>query len=39
MAALLEEELGSEERSVIDRMLRAIRLGRLAIADELSAVM
>lgn len=38
MAALLEEELGSEEISVINRLLRAVYRGRLAIADELSAV-
>jgi hypothetical protein len=38
MAALLNEELGSEERSVIDRLLRAVRRGRLTIADEVSAV-
>ncbi len=38
MAALLEEELGSEERSVIDRLLRAVRRGRLTIADEVSAI-
>lgn len=38
MAALLDEELGSEERTVIDRLLRAVCRGRLAIADDLSAV-
>lgn len=38
MAALLEEGLGAEERSVIDRLLRAARRGRLTIVDELSAV-
>jgi hypothetical protein len=38
MAALLEEELGSEEKRVIDRLLRAVHRGRLAIADEVSAV-
>lgn len=37
MAALLEEELGSEEKRVIDRLLRAVHRGRLAIADEVSA--
>lgn len=38
MAALLEEELSSEEKRVIDRLLRAVHRGRLAIADEVSAV-
>jgi hypothetical protein len=38
MAALLDEELGTEERSVIDRLLRAVCRGRLAIVDEVSAV-
>ncbi|HAG83305.1 MAG TPA: molybdenum cofactor guanylyltransferase [Cyanobacteria bacterium UBA12227] len=38
MAALLEEELTAEERCIIDRLLRAVRRGRLKLADELSAV-
>lgn len=38
MAALLEEELGSEEKTVIDRLLRAVYRGWLKIADELSVV-
>lgn len=38
MAALLEEELGVEERSIIDRLIRAVKRGRLKMADELSAV-
>jgi len=38
MAAILEENLDTEERSVIDRMLRAVRRGRLTIVDELSAL-
>lgn len=38
MAAVLDEELGSEERSVIDRLLRSVCRGRVAIADEISAV-
>jgi len=38
MAALLEENLGTEERSVIDRLLRAVRRGRLTIVDEVSAL-
>jgi hypothetical protein len=38
MAALLNEELDLEERNAIDRLLRAVCRGRLAIADEISAV-
>ncbi|MBE9127779.1 MULTISPECIES: molybdenum cofactor guanylyltransferase [unclassified Coleofasciculus] len=38
MAALLEDELGNEERFIIDRLLRAVKRGRLRLADELSAV-
>lgn len=38
MAALLEEELGNEERCIIDRLLRAVKRGRLRLADELSVV-
>lgn len=38
MAALLEENLGVEERSVIDRLLRAVRRGRLTMVDELSVL-
>lgn len=38
MAAVLDEELGSEERSVIDRLLHSVCRGRVAIADEISAV-
>ncbi len=38
MAALLAEQLDSDQRSAIDRMLHAVRRGRLKIADELSAV-
>ncbi len=38
LAALLEEELSTEELSVIDRLLRSVRRGRLKMADELSAV-
>jgi hypothetical protein len=36
MAALLEDNLGTEELSVIDRLLRAVRRGRLTLVDELS---
>lgn len=38
MAALLEENLDTEERSVIDRLLGAVRRGRLTIVDEVSAL-
>ncbi|HEY9636664.1 MAG TPA: hypothetical protein V6D14_24915 [Coleofasciculaceae cyanobacterium] len=38
MAALLDEKLDSEERSVIDRLLRAVYRGRLVLADEISVV-
>jgi hypothetical protein len=38
MAALLEENLGTEELSVIDRLLRAVRRGRLTLVDELSVL-
>jgi hypothetical protein len=38
MAALLEEELDSEERCVIDRVLRSVSRGRVAIADDISAI-
>lgn len=39
MAALLEEELGKEERSAIDRLLGAIRRGRIRVINEISSVM
>ena len=38
LAALLEEELDSEERCVIDRLLRSVCRGRVAIADDVSAI-
>ncbi len=38
MAALLDEQLDLEERNAIDRLLRAACRGRLAITDEISAV-
>ena len=37
MAALFEEQLSDEDRSSIDRMLRALKRGRLQIVDDLSA--
>lgn len=39
MAALLDESLGDEERSVIDRLLRAACKGRVKIVEQLSVVM
>lgn len=38
MAALLQEELDSEERRAIDRLLRAVRKGRLVVVNDLSAI-
>ncbi len=38
MAALLEDSLTEEERASIDRLLRAIRRGRMQIVDEISAL-
>lgn len=37
MAALLEEELAEPERASIDRLLRALRRGRLKVVPEISA--
>lgn len=39
MAALLLETLSEEEQSSIDRLLYAVRKGRLQIVDELSVVL
>ena len=39
MAAILDETLGEEERRAIDRMLHALRRGRLQMVNEISAVM
>ncbi len=36
MAALLQEELCSQERSVIDRLIYGVRRGRLCLVDEIS---
>ena len=38
MAAILNEDLGTEERSVIDRLLRAVLRGHLTVVDEVSAI-
>jgi hypothetical protein len=39
MAAILDENLGEEERWAIDRMLHALCRGRLQMVNEISAVM
>ena len=39
MAALLEESLLDEDRYALDRLLHAVRQGRIAIVDELSVVL
>lgn len=39
MAALLDETLDDEERSAVDRILRAVRQRRLTVIDEISTVM
>ena len=39
MAAVLDESLGEEYRSCIDRVLHALHRGRLKMVDELSTVM
>ena len=36
MAAVTAENLGTEERSVIDRLLYSARRGRLTLVDEVS---
>lgn len=36
MAAILEESISEEERRCIDRLLRALQRGRIAVVDELS---
>ena len=38
MAAVMNENLGEEERSAIDRLLYAISRDRVKLSDELSAV-
>ena len=37
MAALLEEELAEQERDSIDRLLYALKRGRLKVVREISA--
>lgn len=36
MAAMLDENLGEEEKAAIDRMLRSVRLGRVRVVEDLS---
>ena len=38
MAAIFDESLSEDEKRSIDRLLRAIRKGRIKIVDEISAV-
>jgi hypothetical protein len=38
MAAVLDESITDEERSCIDRLLYALRHGRIQVVDELSVV-
>jgi len=38
LAAILDESLSEEERSCIDRLLRAVCRGKIKIVDELSNV-
>lgn len=37
MAAILEENLASEERASIDRLLHALKRGRLKVVSEVSS--
>ncbi|MCT7992069.1 hypothetical protein [Laspinema olomoucense] len=39
MAAILEDSLEEEDRFSIDRLLRALRRGRLQIVDEISSLL
>ncbi|MDX2215760.1 MAG: hypothetical protein SFY66_21030 [Oculatellaceae cyanobacterium bins.114] len=38
MAAILEDSLSDDERSVLDRILWTIYRGRMRVLDELSAI-
>jgi hypothetical protein len=38
MAAILDETITQEEKQAIDRMLHALRRGRLRMVNEISAV-
>ncbi|MGL5509715.1 MAG: hypothetical protein ACRC2J_02365 [Microcoleaceae cyanobacterium] len=39
MAALLEESLSDEEKSCIDRLLRAVCRGKIKVANDISSIM
>lgn len=39
MAALLEESLQDEQKAAIDRLLYAVRRGRLIVVDEISQML
>ncbi|MFB2922464.1 MULTISPECIES: hypothetical protein [Aerosakkonema] len=39
MAAMLDESLEEEQRSAIDRLIRALYKGRIVVVDELSTIM
>ncbi len=39
LAAILSDSLSDEERSAIDRLLRAVKNKRIAIQDEISALL
>ncbi len=39
MAAILEESLDEQDRFSIDRLLRALRRGRLQVVDEISSLL
>lgn len=39
MAAVLDDSLEEEQRSAIDRLIRALYKGRIVVVDELSAIM
>lgn len=39
MAAILEDSLEEEDRFSIDRLLRALRRGRLQVVDEISSLL
>ncbi|MGQ4649974.1 hypothetical protein [Lyngbya aestuarii] len=38
MAAVLEDSMTEEERASIDRLLRALRRGRMKVVNEISAL-
>lgn len=38
MAALLEDSMTEDERSAIDRLLRALCRGRIQVVNEISAI-